>query len=74
MQPLIKKLFRFYLIALIMVLLYFLIKTFMPEENPLQTKSFPTVKENQPTTSKEKQEIESAQDESQEKFILLPQK
>ncbi len=74
MQPLIKKLLRFYLLAVVIVLLYFLIKTLMPEENTLPSKSFPSVNKNQSIISEEKKELENGADESKRTFILLPQK
>ena len=75
MQALIKKLLRFYLLAVLMVLLYFLLKILMPEEEKtLPSKSFPAIQESQPITSKERREVENPEGESKETLILLPRK
>ena len=75
MHSLIKKLLRFYLLAVIIVLLYFLIKILIPEEEKtLPSKSFPAIQESQPITSEERRELEESESESKATFILLPQK
>jgi len=78
-KPFIKKLLLAYILAVVMVLTYFLIKTLFSEDKEVALKSFNTSKEPKGTTSEnrtskdEKTQTETNRRESKTGFILLPQ-
>ncbi len=80
MQSLIKKLLRFYLFAIVLVLIYFINRTLFIEEKPIELKSFHTDRElKQPslrqTQNNEKSiEAKSNEEKNNKEFILLPKK
>jgi len=77
MQTLIKKLMGAYLLAVVIVGIYFLINTLFSEEKTVQLKSFHTDKDPRPediTLKEETTQFKRDEPEGKRAFILLPQK
>ena len=70
LKPLMKKLVFIYALSIAMVIIYFILRTFFHQDKALELKHFNTPTE----VIEEFQNDKEEETESQQKFMLLPQK